>query len=61
MAEKLLFWFCFLCQLVMLVSTPSSRVSTSRTASSVGTGMKSMESIIFRRKSVSSVTKLSSI
>ena len=58
-AEKLLFWFCFRCQFVMLVSTPSNRFSTSCTASSVGTGIMSTESIIFLFSSQSSATILS--
>ena len=46
---------------VILVSMPSRRFSTSRTASSVGIGTTSIDSIIFRLKSVSSVTMLSLI
>ena len=56
-----MFAFCRLVQLVMLVSTPSSRFSTSLTASSVGTGDTSMESASGRLRSVSSDTKPSSI
>ena len=47
MAEKLLLAFCLRCQLVILVSTPKSRFSTSFTASSVGTLMMSMLIIRF--------------
>ena len=53
-AEKLLFAFWRLCQLVTLVSTPSSRFWISRTASSVGTGRISMDSIKSRLRSHSS-------
>ena len=37
--------FCLLCQLVTLVSTPSSRFWISLTASSVGTGRMSIDNI----------------
>ena len=53
-AEKLLFAFCLLCQLVTFVSTPSRRFWISLTASSVGTGRMSMDNIRFRLKSHSS-------
>ena len=46
--------FCLLCQLVTLVSTPSSRFWISLTASSVGTGRMSIDNIRFRLKSHSS-------
>lgn len=59
--EKLLLLFCRRCQLVTLVSTPSSRFCISRTASSVGTGITSMESIIVRLRAVSSLIMLSLI
>ena len=55
MAEKLLLLFCRRCQLVTFVSTPSRRFCSSRTASSVGTGMMSMDSIKFRFRPVSSL------
>ena len=55
-ALKLLFAFCFLCQFVILVSIPILLFSASFTASSCGTGIISIESIIFLLSSVSSVT-----
>ena len=54
-----MFSFCLRVQLVMLVSTPKSLFSTSRTASSVGTGMMSMESIMGRSVSARSEIMLS--
>ena len=54
-AEKLLLLFCRRCQLVTLVSTPSSRFCISRTASSVGTGITSMDSMSVRFSSVNSL------
>ena len=60
-AEKLLFMFCLRCQLVIFVSTPSSLCSTSFTASSVGIGTTSIESIRFLLRSVISATMSSEI
>ena len=60
-AEKLLFMFCFLCQLAAFVSSPRSLCSTSLTASSVGIGTISIESIMLLFPSVIVVSTLSPI
>ena len=53
-ALKLFLLFCLCCQRVMSVSTPRIMPSTSFTASSVGTGMISMDSTMLLANSVRS-------
>ena len=60
-AEKLLWLFCRVCQRVMSVSTAMIFFCTSFTATSIGTGVISMDSTIFRGKSISSAINSSLI